>query len=162
MKRLLSASAVCALAVGLIVVPGAIGKTSTKHVGGTVSVNVTPTTVATNPTPPPTTIPDTLTVTGNVASNSGCRKARTVHFSYSGAPLTFVGSPVTTGPNGDYTASIPAPTTTGQTVLATVDQVNRKFAAKRKGKKAKRGRIVFDCMQITGSSSTSITVLPAV
>jgi hypothetical protein len=159
MKKVLGAAAVCALAVGLVTVP-AVAKTHVKHVGGTVSVTVTPTTVTYTPGPPAVVgpLPATLSVSGNVSSNSSCRKSRTVHLYYSGAPTTEVGSAVT-GPNGDYTATIPSPIATGQTVNAKVDQAFRKFASKRKGKKPKRGRTAFDCMEITGSSG-AITVTP--
>jgi hypothetical protein len=162
MRKLISAGVVCALAIGLVAVPGAVAKKGVKNVGGSVSVNVTPTNVTVLTPPGTTPNPTTLTVTGNVASNSGCRKNRTVHFYYSGAPLvelTTTPTPVTTGPNGDYTATIPSPTTTGQTVLVKVDQAFRKFASKRKGKKPKRGRTAFNCQELTGSSGL-ITVTP--
>jgi hypothetical protein len=161
MRKLISAGVVCALAIGLVAVPGAVAKLSVKNVGGTVSVNVTPTTVTTTSEgPPPVVSPSTLTVTGNVASNSGCRKDRTVHLYNSSAPgVDLTGSPVVTGSNGDYSATIPSPTTDGQTILVKVDQAFRKFASKRKGKKAKRGRTAFNCMELNGSSGP-ITVAP--
>jgi hypothetical protein len=42
MKKLISATAVCALAIGLVAAPGALGVKSPKLVSGTVSVGVTP------------------------------------------------------------------------------------------------------------------------
>jgi hypothetical protein len=66
MKKLLSASAVCVVAVGLVVAPGVLAKKSTKNVGGTVSVNVTPSTFTTGDA-----TVTTATASGNVASTSG-------------------------------------------------------------------------------------------
>ncbi|HEX6587041.1 MAG TPA: hypothetical protein VF052_09830 [Solirubrobacterales bacterium] len=142
MKKLLSACAVLALAIGLVVAPGAVAKKGPKNVGGTVSVSVAPTTITTE---------TTVTASGNVASNSNCRKDRTVHLYWSGAPTTEVGS-ATTRSNGNYTATVPAPTTTGQMLLAKVDQVTRKVGSKKKGKKTKKGR-PFNCMIINGASA---------
>lgn len=151
MRKLLGACAMLALALGLVVAPGAGAKKGVKNVSGTVSVNVTPTTITTE---------TSVTATGNVASNSSCRKGRTVHFYYSGAPTTeLVGSPVTTGPNGSYTATLPTPPTSGEVLLAKVDQAFRKFASKRKGKKPKKGRTAFNCKEIT-NQSVPLTIAP--
>ena len=146
MKRLISATAVCALAIGLVAVPGASGVKSPKLVSGTVSVGVSPV-----PLPNAT---QTVNVTGNVAAGSSCRKDRTLHFSWvtNGVPGAEVGT-VTTGSNGDFSAVLPRPTdtfpTTSSVVLrTTVDQVTRKVGSKKKGKRTKRGR-AFQCLSIS-------------
>jgi hypothetical protein len=159
MKKLISACAICALAVGVVAAP-ALAKKGPKLVGGTVSVNVTPTTV----TPGDTST--TVAASGNLASNSSCRKDRSVHFAYveNGIVGAEVGT-TATGPNGDYAATLPEPTssdlaTSHSVVLrATVDEAIRKVGGKKKGKKHKKGR-VFDCLALTGDS-TPITVTPA-
>jgi hypothetical protein len=147
MKKLLGSAAVCALAVGLVVVPGAGAVKSPKLVGGTVSVSLTP-----NPIPSTAT---TVTASGNVASNSGCRKDRTVHFAYvSGTTVGPEVGTAETGPNGDYSAVLPRPTDTPPATVAlqvTVDQTFRKVGSKKKGKKTKKGR-QFNCMELTGLS----------
>jgi hypothetical protein len=153
MRKLLISAGVCALAIGLVVAPGAGAVKSTKQVPGTVSVFVTP-----NPVPDTVT---SVTATGNVAASSGCRKDRTVHFTWinsvTGAPTPLAQTAVT-GSNGDYTVSLPKPSPPGTYVLqATVDQQLRRVGSKKKGKKAKRGR-QFNCLQIIGQSST-VTVL---
>jgi hypothetical protein len=156
MRKLITACAVCAVAVGLVAVPGAVAVKSPKQVGGTVSVNVTP-----NPLPNATT---TVTASGNVGSNSGCRKDRTVHFFWvSGTTVgPEVGSAMT-GPNGDFTATLPRPTdtapaTTSVTLRATVDQLTRKVGSKKKGKKDKKGR-QFSCLALSGDSP-AVTLTP--
>jgi hypothetical protein len=159
MKKLISATAVCALAVGIVAAPSALGVKAPKQVGGTVSVNVTPTTVT------PGDEFTTVTASGNVASNSSCRKDRTVHFAYveNGVVGPELGTAIT-GSNGDYTATLAEPTssdlTTSHSVVlrATVDQVTRKVGSKKKGKKTKKGRR-FDCLQLAADSSP-ITVTP--
>jgi hypothetical protein len=150
MRKLVSAVAVCALAVGLVAAPSALGVKSTKLVGGTVSVNVTP-----NPLPNATA---TVTASGNVASNSSCRKLRTVRFYWvvNGVQGAEIGSAVTRS-NGDYTATLPrptetAPTTTSVTLRAIVDQTFKKVGSKKKGRKDKKGR-QFNCLSITGDSA---------
>jgi hypothetical protein len=158
MRKLISACAVCAMAIGLVVVPNAFGVKSAKQVGGTVSVNVTPTTVDTTTT--------TLAASGNVASNSSCRKDRTVHFAYvNGTTTTPLAETATTRSNGSYTATVPKPAdtnppTTSVVLRATVDPQTRKVGSKKKGKKTKKGR-AFNCLQITGDSAP-ITIAPAV
>jgi hypothetical protein len=150
MKKLLGATAVCALAIGLVVAPGAGAVKSTKEVFGTVSVSVTPSTVS-------AAAPTNLTVSGNVKSNSGCRKNRVVRFAYvvgaTGPDISAV--TVTTGPNGDYTASLPQPTTgatpASVTLQVTVDDAIRKVGSKKKPK-TKKGR-QFHCNDLTASFS---------
>src|SRR4029453_18413491 len=115
MKRILSASAVCALAIGLVVVPGVAAKKGPKNVGGTVTVAVTPTAITTE---------TSVTASGRGASNSGCKKDRPIHFAYGGS--LGAGTPptesATTKGNGDYSATLPKPTAAGTyTVRATVD-----------------------------------------
>jgi hypothetical protein len=157
MKKLISACAVCALAVAAVAVPSALGVKSPKQVGGTVTVSVTPTTVDATTT--------SLTASGAVASNSNCKKARTISFAYVNG--TTVGPEVgttTTGSNGKYTATLPKPTDTNPptasvVLRATVDQVTRKVGSKKKGKKTKKGRR-FDCLQITGDRAP-IAIAPA-
>jgi hypothetical protein len=150
MKKLISACAVCAVSVGLVAVPSALGVKSAKQVGGTVSVSVTPTTVDATTT--------TLAASGTVASNSGCKKDRTVHFSYvNGATVTPLVETATTKGNGSYTATLPKPTdtnppTTSVVLRATVDPVTRKVGSKKKGKKTKKGR-VFNCLTFSGDSA---------
>jgi hypothetical protein len=157
MKKLLMAAAVCALVVGLTAVPAAAVK-STKQVGGTVNVFVAP-----NPVPDTTT---TVTASGNVGSNSGCRKDRDVTltqwFNTVTAATIPVGITVETGPNGDYTATLPKPTPAGTYVLqATVGQEFRRVGSKKKGKKAKNPKSrQFNCLAIPQVQSSVVTVLP--
>jgi hypothetical protein len=157
MKKLISACAVCAVAVGLVAAPGALGVKSAKQVGGTVTVGVTPTTVDSTTT--------TLTASGGVASNSSCKKDRTIHFAYvNGATITPLVETAVTKSSGKYTATLPKPTdtnppTTSVVLRATVDPATRKVGSKKKGKKTKKGRR-FDCLQITGDSAP-IAIAPA-
>ena len=158
MKKLISACAVCTVAVAAVAVPSALGVKSAKQVGGTVSVSVTPTTVDATTT--------NVTASGSVTSNSSCKKGRTLHFAYVNG--TTAGPEVgttTTGSNGKYTVTLPTPTDTNPptasvVLRATVDQVTRKVGSKKKGKKTKKGRR-FDCLQITGDSGP-IAIAPAV
>jgi hypothetical protein len=159
MKKLISACAVCMVAVAAVAVPSAFGvKAPPKQVGGTVTVNVTPTTVDATTT--------SVTASGAVASNSGCRKDRTIHFAYvNGTTVGPVVGTTTTGSNGGYTATLPKPTDTNPptasvVLRATVDQAIRKVGSKKKGKKTKKGRR-FDCLEITGDSGP-IAIAPAV
>src|SRR5262245_43953694 len=155
MKKLLGATAACALTIGLVVAPGAGAvkggnpHAGTKNVLGTVSVLGTPN---------PVTSGQGVTVTGNVAASSNCRKFRSVTVQWSPAS----GSPVTvgTGSNGDYTATLPAPTVTTQTqytIQATVAVATRTAGGKHK--KPKKGR-QFTCQPIGPVSSSAITVNP--
>jgi hypothetical protein len=149
MKKLISTCAVCALGVAAVAVPSALGVKSAKQVGGTITVNVTPTTVDATTT--------SVSASGGVASNSGCKKDRTIHFAYvNGATVGPEIGTTITGSNGTYTATLPKPTETNPptasvVLRATVDQVTRKVGSKKKGKKTKKGRR-FDCLQITGDS----------
>jgi hypothetical protein len=158
MRKLISAGAVCAVVVGLVAVPNALGVKSAKQVGGTVTVGVTPTTVDATTT--------TLAASGSVASNSGCKKDRTVHFAYvNGATVTPLAETATTKGNGAYSATLPKPTdtnppTTSVVLRATVDPVTRRVGSKKKGKKTKKGR-TFNCLTFTGDSAP-IAIAPAV
>jgi hypothetical protein len=147
MKKLLGPAAVCALAVGLVVAPGAGAVKAPKLVGGAVGVSVTP-----NPIPSTAT---TVTASGNFASNSGCRKHRTVEFAWvNGATVTPLAETAETGSNGNFSAVLPRPTDTPPatvTLRATVDQTFRKVGSKKKGRKAKKGR-QFNCQEIIGFS----------
>jgi hypothetical protein len=148
MRKLISACAVCAMAIGLVAVPNALGVKSPKQVGGTVTVSATPTTIESTTT--------SVTATGSVASNSGCKKDRTVHFSYvNGSTVTPLAVSATTKGNGFYTATLPKPADTAPasvTLRATVDAVVRKVGSKKKGKKTKKGR-AFNCLELTGDSA---------
>ena len=150
MRKLISAGAVCAVAVGLVAVPNALGVKSAKQVGGTVSVSVTPSTVDATTT--------TVTASGGVASNSGCKKDRTIHFAYvNGSTVTPLVETATTKSNGTYEVTVPKPVdtnppTSSVVLRATVDPVTRKVGSKKKGKKHKKGR-AFNCLQITGDSA---------
>lgn len=152
MKKLISAIAVCAVAVGLVAVPSALGVKAPKQVGGTVSATVTP-----NPLLDTTT---TVTADGGVVSNSNCKKDRTVHFFWvvDGVQSAEIGSIVTTG-SGKFTVTLPRPVQTSTTATVdtavlhmTVDQVTRKVGSKKKGKKTKKGRR-FNCLALTGDSA---------
>ncbi len=157
MRKLVGACAVCAVAIGLVVVPSAFGVKSAKQVGGAVTVGVTPTTVDSTTT--------TLTASGSVASNSNCKKDRTLHFAYvNGATVTPLAETAETKNNGSYTATLPKPTdtnppTTSVVLRATVDQATRKVGSKKKGKKTKKGRR-FDCLTFSGDSAP-IAIAPA-
>jgi hypothetical protein len=158
MKKLLGAAAVCALTVGLVAAPGASAVKSPKQVSGTVSVSVTPSPIPSSAT--------TVTATGNLSSNSGCRKDRLVHFAWvSGATVVPLGPAfdVETGPNGNYTATLPRPTDppftppTTVALQATVDFAVRKVGSKKKGKKDKPGR-KFHCLRIAETLSGPIAL----
>ena len=163
MRRLFTAIAVSALAVGLTVAPGAIGKAQTKQVASTVSLSATPSTVS-NATP------SAISASGNVQANSSCRKNRAVSFSYvsSTGTVTPVGTPVVTGPNGDFSASLPQPTDVGPTTVtlkATVAETIRTKIIKGKNNGAnkgkKKGKVQkrkFLCL--SGEGTTPITVNP--
>jgi hypothetical protein len=150
MRRLISACAVCTVAVAAVAVPSALGVKSPKQVGGSVTVSFTPTLVDATTT--------SVTASGGVLSNSNCKKDRTIHFAYvNGATVGPEIGTTTTGSNGKYTVTLPKPTDTNPptasvVLRATVDQVTRKVGSKKKGKKTKKGRR-FDCLQITGDSA---------
>lgn len=156
MRKLMITIALGALAAGLLAAPSAIAVKAPKPVAGTVSVAVTPTTI----TPAVTSV----TATGNVKANSGCRKDRTVRFAYvntdTGA-VTPLAEIALTGSNGDYTAVLPRPTDSAPATVvlrATVDQVTRKVGSKKKGKKNKKGR-QFNCLETTADSAP-LTISP--
>jgi hypothetical protein len=157
MRKLVSACALCAVAVGLVVVPSALGVKSPKQVGGTVTVGVTPTTI--------TATTSSVAASGNVGASSSCRKDRTVHFAYvNGATVTPLAETAVTRPNGDYTATLPKPTDTNPPTASvvlrvTVDPVTRTVGSKKKGKKTKKGR-VFNCLALT-ADSPAIAIAPA-
>ena len=151
MRKMIGASAVCALAICLVAAPGAVAKKGPKQVSGTVSVFVSP-----NPVPSTAT---GVTASGNVKTNSSCRKDRTVRFQYvnsvTGAiePLAVTAE---TRSNGDYSVVLPRATATTlpQTyaLQATVDETVRKVGSKKKGKRQKRGR-QFNCLELFGQST---------
>ena len=164
MRKLFAATAVCALAVGLTVAPGAIGKKSTKQVASTVTVTAAP-----SPITPATTA---VTASGNVKANSSCRKNRTVRFYYltNGVAGLEVGS-TDTRSNGDFSTTLapPAPITDGTTqVRAIVDQNIRTKVIKGKNKGANKGKKKgktnkrkFNCLSGTGDSNVLITDDPS-
>jgi hypothetical protein len=124
-----------------------------KAAPGLVSLTATPSTVTSSTTD--------LVVSGNLWSTSGCRKDRTVSFAYTGTAGT-TALPVTaeTGPNGDFTATLPKPTDAAPATVqleASVAQGDRKVGGKKKGKKAKKGRKII-CLAATGQ--TTVTVAP--
>ena len=151
MKKLIGAAAVCAVAVGLVAVPGAFAVKSAKQVSSTTTVNVSPTTVAAG---------GAAVGSGVVYSNSSCRKDRTVTLEWvdSIGGATAAGTAVT-GNNGGWTANLTAPATAGTyTLRATVQgPVIRKVGSKKKGKKTKKGRR-FDCLASAPTSSSPVTV----
>ncbi len=149
MKKLLSACAVLALAIGLVVAPGAVAKKGPKSVPTFVTVNVTPNPVVAGAT---------ATATGNVSATSNCRKFRMVQLDWVNT-TTLVVTPVgtvPTGPNGDYLGTPTAPAAAGTYVLrATVlGPVTRQVGSKKK-RKNKPGR-QFSCL----ASSPTDSALP--
>jgi hypothetical protein len=160
MRKSISALAVCGLVVGLVAVPGALAKPGAKtpktH-GGTVGL------VA----PSPAVGATSTTASGNVFSQASCRKNRTVHLTLTNADGSSAAPEVvaTTGPNGDYSATVavPAPvapaTTATYTLTANVDQAIRK-SGKSKGK-SKRARKHI-CAALTSAPVTvTATAVPA-
>ena len=157
MRKLFTATAVCALAVGLTVAPGAVGKKSVKRVTSTVTLTALPTTINSTATP--------VTVTGNVKANSSCRKNRTVHFHYlTGGNMSAEMGTATTRSNGDFSATLaaPSPLVDGTTqVHAVVDETFRKKVIKGKKKGATQKR-KFLCLQGEGLSNALVTDDPTV
>jgi hypothetical protein len=155
MRKLLSAMAICLLASFLMVAATAVGKgpKSPKQAAGTVSVLATPSTLGAADT--------TTTVTGNVMSNSSCRKDRIVRFAYTGTGgTTQLAETAETRSNGDFTAVLPRPADAAPatvTLQASVDQADRKVGSKKKGKKQKKGRRIT-CLAATGQ--TTLTLVP--
>jgi hypothetical protein len=163
MRKLITASAVAALAVGLTAAPGVFAKKSVKQVATTVTVSATPTADTT------TTATTGVSVSGNVKANSSCRKNRTVHFHYvvGGAQGAEVGTPATTGPNGDFAASLPSPSPladgTAQ-VRAVVDETLRAKTIRGKNKGASKGKKKgatqkrkFNCLEGSADSNAFVT-----
>ncbi len=157
MRKLCIAIAVGALAACLAVAPAAIGKNgpkAPKQVSGAVTVTASPSTVT-----PATT---TVAVSGNLKASSGCRKGRTVEFSYvgTGGATTPLAVTAVTGPNGDFSAVLPKPADAAPatvTLQASLDEIDRKVGSKKKGQKTKKGR-KFTCLAAQGQ--TTLTVAP--
>lgn len=155
MRKLLSAIAIGVLASSFVVSTTAIGKgpKSPKQASGSLSVVATPSTLAAADA--------TTTVTGNLMSNSGCRKDRLVRFAYTGTGgTTQLAQTTETRSNGDFTAVLPRPTDTAPatvTLQVSVDQADRKVGSKKKGKKQKKGRRIT-CLAATGQ--TTLTLAP--
>jgi hypothetical protein len=156
MRKLSIAIAVGVLAVSLAAAPAVVAKKGPKDVGGTVTVTATPSTIELTTT--------TVAVTGNVQSSSSCRKNRTVRFSYvdSGGASTALTETAVTKPNGDYSATLPKPTTVGPTtvnLVATVDAAVRTTKGSSKGKKKghKKGKAKkFNCLSLTGQTPLTV------
>jgi hypothetical protein len=157
MRKLPIAIAVGALAVSLAAVPAVAkpGPKAPKNVGATVTILASPTTIETTTT--------TVAVTGNVKAGSSCRKNRTVRFSYvDTAGTTALTETALTGPNGDYSVTLPKPTTTGPasvTLMATVDEAVRTNKGSSKGKKKghKKGKAKkFNCLEVTGQTTLTV------
>jgi hypothetical protein len=160
MRKLPIAIAVGALAVSVAAVPAIAkpGPKGAKNVVSTITLVASPTTIE------PTT--ETVAVSGNIKANSSCRKNRTVHFSYEDENgTTALTETAVTGPNGDYSATLPKPTTTvpvpaSVTLVATVDEALRVTKGQSKGKGKKKGHKKkakkFNCLGAT--AQTALTV----
>jgi hypothetical protein len=165
MRRLISALAVTGAVASTALVPAASGTPGNgnghgnngagpngapKLAPGTLSLTATPSTVSSTTT--------SIAASGNLFATSGCRKDRTVTFSYTGpSGTTQVGTTVT-GSNGDFAATLPKPTDAGPatvTLQASVAQEDRKVGSKKKGKKAKRGRKIT-CQASTGQATLTV------
>jgi hypothetical protein len=156
MRKLLSATAICLLAGSVAVSATAMGKgpkAPPKQAAGTLSILATPSTLGAADA--------TTTVTGNLKSNSSCRKDRIVRFSYTGTGgTTQLGETTETRSNGNFTAVLPRPTDTAPatvTLQVDVDQADRKVGSKKKGKKQKKGRKIT-CLAASGQ--TTLTLVP--
>ena len=155
MRKLLSAIAIGLLASFLVASATAIGKgpKAPKQAPGSVSVLATPSTLGSADA--------ATTVAGNLKSNSGCRKDRTVRFSYTGpGGTTPLAQTAETRSNGDFTAVLPRPADAAPaaiTLQVSVDQADRKVGSKKKGKKPKKGRKIT-CLAATGQ--TTLTLVP--
>ena len=156
MRKLLGATAICLLAGAAIISATAVGKgpkAQPKQVAGTLSVLATPSTLGTADA--------ATTATGNLKSNSGCRKDRVVRFSYTGsAGTTQLAETAETRSNGDFSAVLPRPTDMAPatvTLLVSVDQADRRVGSKKKGKKQKKGRKIV-CLAASGQ--TTLTLVP--
>jgi hypothetical protein len=157
-KRLTMIATLGSLIAFIVIAPGALGKNpkgpkGPKQAPGFVSLTASPSTVT------PTT--STISVTGNLMATSSCRKHRTLQFSYVGSGgTTALPVTATTGPNGDFAATLPRPTDSAPatvTLQATVGQADRKVGSPKKGKKPKKGRKIT-CLSATGQ--TTLTVVP--
>lgn len=157
MRKHFTVIAVAALAVSLAAAPSVIAKKGPKDVGGTVTVVPVPSTIEVSTT--------TVAMTGNVAASSSCRKDRTVHFSYTDSTgTTALTETAVTKPNGDYSVTLPKPTTTGPasvTLTATVDQAVRVTKGQSKGKGKKKGHAKgkarkFNCLGATAQSVLTV------
>ena len=159
MRKLPIAIAAGVLALSLAAAPAVVAKPGAKkgpkNVGGTVTVVPTPTTIEDTTT--------TVVVTGNVKASSSCRKNRTVRFSYTDAGgTTVLAETAVTKSNGNYSVTLPKPTTTGPataTLTATVDQAIRKNKGSSKGKKKghKKGKArKFNCLEVTGTATLTV------
>jgi hypothetical protein len=160
MRRLITATAIGSLVACIAVTPSAIGSNGQGPKGpkqpklapGSASLTANPSTVTGSTT--------TISVSGNVMATSGCRKDRTVEFSYVGAggttPLTMT---AVSGPNGDFATSLPKPTDAAPatvTLQASAAQVDRKVGSAKKGKKQKKGRKIT-CLSATGQTTLTVT-----
>jgi hypothetical protein len=155
MRKLCSAIVVGLLATSLAIAATAFAKgpKSPKQAVGSVSLVATPSTLGA--------VDAATTVTGNLKSNSGCRKDRIVRFAYSGSSGTAQLAPTAeTGSNGDFSAVLPRPADAAPatvTLQVSVDQADRKVGSKKKGKKSKKGRKIV-CLATSGQ--TTLTVVP--
>jgi hypothetical protein len=143
MKRLISAAAVCAVATGLVAIPGAVAKPAPKTVPAAITVNESPN---------PVTAGTAVTASGNLASRITCAKYRLVTLEWVDA--TQVATPAgtaTTGPTGDYSTTFNAPAAAGTyTLRASVTEGDRTVGGKHK--KHKKGRR-FVCGGATASTA---------
>lgn len=158
MRKRLTMIALGSLIACTAVVPGALGNKGNspkgaKQAPGSISLMASPSTV--------TATDSTISVTGNLMATSGCRKGRTVGFSYVGSggttPLT---ETATTGPNGDFAVTLPKPTDAAPATVAlqaTAGEADRRVGSAKKGKKAKKGRKIT-CL--SASAQTTLTVAP--
>jgi hypothetical protein len=155
MRKLWSAFGVGLLATSLLLGGTAVGKgpKAPKQAPGALSVLATPSTLGTADT--------AVTVTGNLKSNSGCRKDRVVRFAYMGSGgTTQLPQTTETRSNGEFAVVLPRPTDTAPamvTLQVSVDQADRKVGSKKKGKKQKKGRKIT-CLAATGQ--TTLTLVP--
>ena len=157
MRKRLTMITLGSLIACIAIAPGALGNKGhgpkgPKQAPGSISVTATPSTV--------TPTASTISVTGNVMATSGCRKDRTVEFSYFGTggttPLSVT---ATTGPNGDFAATLPKPADAAPatvTLQATAGQTDRKVGSAKKGKKAKKGRKIT-CLSAPGQTILTVT-----
>ncbi|MGZ5357901.1 MAG: hypothetical protein ACXWF9_02810 [Solirubrobacterales bacterium] len=158
MRRIATATAVGVLAVGLAAAPGVLAKKGPKQVGGTVTVTATPSTIEATTT--------TVAASGNVKASSGCRKGRTVRFSYvSESGTTPLAETAVTRSNGDFSATLPRPLAVGPstvTLVATVDQETRKLKGKGKKKGHAKGKArKFNCLTAEGRTVLTVPAPPA-